>query len=387
MFQPAKRLGDVQEYYFSRKLREIKAMEAAGQKVINLGIGSPDLPPAPEVIQELHQQSVLENHHAYQSYNGISELRNAFSAWYKNHFNVNLDANSEILPLIGSKEGIMHVSMTYLELGDEVLIPNPGYPAYRAIANLTGANIVNYDLIASNQWLPDLELLANSDLSKVKLMWVSYPNMPTGAGASMAFFEKLVRFAYDHKILICNDNPYSFVLNDERLSIMAVDGSKDVVMELNSLSKSHNMAGWRIGMLAGKAEYISAVLRFKSNMDSGMFKPIQLAASKALQLGDQWYKDLNEIYRTRREKVYNLLDVLQCDYDYQQVGMFVWAKIPTNYASGYELSDKVLAETGVFITPGGIFGTNGDQYIRISLCSPVIEFEEAIDRIKQININ
>lgn len=384
MFQPAKRLGDVQEYYFSRKLREIKAMEAAGRRVINLGIGSPDLPPAPEVIEELHYQSKIDRHHAYQSYNGIPELRNAFASWYKSHFDVELDPSTEILPLIGSKEGIMHVSMTYLEAGDEVLIPNPGYPAYRAVANLTGASIVNYDLIESNQWLPNLEALADSDLSKVKLMWVSYPNMPTGSGASLAFFEQLVRFAYDHHILICNDNPYSFVLNDERLSILRVEGSKEVVLELNSLSKSHNMAGWRIGMLAGKSDYLQAVLRFKSNMDSGMFKPIQLAAAKALQLNDQWYQDLNEIYRKRREKVYELLNILGCTYDSQQVGMFVWAKIPDSYQSGYELSDKVLEDTGVFITPGSIFGTNGDHYIRISLCSPVAEFQEAIDHVNKM---
>lgn len=280
MFKPSKRLGEVEEYYFSKKLREIKELNDNGKKIINLGIGSPDLPPAKEVVEELNRQSVFHQHHAYQSYSGIPELRQAFANWYKQYYNVNLNPDKEILPLIGSKEGIMHISMTYLDAEDEVLVPNPGYPAYRAVANLTGAKVVNYDLEESHQWLPNLEALAAQDLSKVKLMWVNYPNMPTGANGSKRFFEQLIHFAHDHRILICNDNPYSFVLNDERFSLLEVDGAKEIAIELNSLSKSHNMAGWRVGMMASDARYISDVLRFKSNMDSGMFKPVQLAATK-----------------------------------------------------------------------------------------------------------
>ncbi len=280
----------------------------------------------------------------------------------------------------------MHISMTYLEPGDEVLVPNPGYPAYRAVANLTGATIRNYDLQEELGWTPDLEALAKTDLSKVKIMWVNYPNMPTGAQAQLSFYEALIAFAKTHEILICNDNPYGFILNDEQISIFNVAGAKDVALELNSLSKSHNMAGWRIGMLAGAAPYLSTILRFKSNMDSGMFRPLQLAAVKALQQPATWYESVNAIYRSRREKVYELLDLLNCEYDKNQVGMFVWAKIPSQYESGFALSDAVLYQAHVFITPGGIFGSQGDGYIRVSLCSETAIFEEAIRKIENATL-
>lgn len=381
MIQTASRLGEVKEYYFSSKLREIRQMNADGKNVLNLGIGSPNLPPAQEVIAELQQQSRFDNVHAYQSYTGIPALRTAFADWYKRYFQVELDAESEVLPLIGSKEGIMHVSMTYLEAGDEVLVPNPGYPAYQAVANLTGAKSRLYDLKAAHQWQADLKQLADQDLSKVKMMWLNYPNMPTGAAANLSFFEQLIRFAHEHQILLVNDNPYSFILNDQPSSLLQVDGAKEVAMELNSLSKSHNMAGWRVGMLAGKADYLSTVLRFKSNMDSGMYKPVQLAAAKALQLPKDWYENLNHIYRKRREKVYELLNLLNCQYDKSQVGLFVWAKIPDDCADCYALADEVLYKANVFITPGGIFGTNGNQYIRVSLCGNIEDYEAAIERI------
>ena len=281
----------------------------------------------------------------------------AFANWYEKYFGVKLNPENEILPLIGSKEGIMHISMTFLEKGDEVLVPNPGYPAYRATANLAGARVIEYKLSEEDGWLPDLSQLAAQDLSSVKLMWINYPHMPTGANATKAFYNKLVKFAYDHKILICNDNPYSFILNKEQLSLLSVEGAKDVCLELNSLSKSHNMAGWRIGILGGKADYLNAVLKFKSNMDSGMFKPMQLAAVEALENADSWYDNLNKIYQQRQLKVFELLNLLKCDYHPKQTGMFVWAKIPDTYKNGYELSDEVLYNTGVFITPEEFLGT------------------------------
>ncbi|MEL6943757.1 MAG: aminotransferase class I/II-fold pyridoxal phosphate-dependent enzyme [Bacteroidota bacterium] len=386
MIQTASRLGEVKEYYFSSKLREIRQMNAAGKNVLNLGIGSPDLPPAPEVIAELQKQSSFDHTHAYQSYTGLPELKIAFANWYQHYFNVKLNPETEVLPLIGSKEGIMHVSMTYLEAGDEVLIPNPGYPAYQAVANLTGATSIKYDLKAENGWFPDLEALAKQDLSKVKMMWINYPNMPTGTAATLAFFKRLIDFAKTHNILVVNDNPYSFILNEEQISLLQVEGAKEVAMELNSLSKSHNMAGWRVGMLAGKAKYLSTVLRFKSNMDSGMYKPVQLAAAKALQLSKEWYNNLNKVYQKRREKVFELMNLLNCRYDREQVGLFVWAKIPDHYKDSYELADEILYNVNVFITPGGIFGTNGERYVRTSLCGKVEIFEEAIRRISTVKV-
>ncbi len=377
----ASRLDGIEEYYFSQKLREIANMRAEGKAVINLGIGSPDLPPAPATVDELTAQSRKPDQHAYQSYAGTPELRKAFAKWYEEWFGVTLHPDKEILPMIGSKEGVMHIAMTYLEAGDEALVPNPGYPTYRAATALTGAGVRSYALSEDQRWLPDLDALAAGDLSRVKLMWVNYPHMPTGAQADRGFFSDLVAFAKAHHILLVNDNPYAFILNERPLSLLSIDGAKEVALELNSLSKSHNMAGWRVGMLAGQANFLSDVLRFKSNMDSGMFKPLQLAAVRALESPASWYSDLNTIYRGRREKAMVLLDSLNCTYDTNQAGMFVWAKIPATYSNAYELSDQILYNNHVFLTPGGIFGDQGNQYVRVSLCSDEATFETAIARI------
>ena len=382
IIKPAKRLDSINEYYFSKKLKEIAEMNAQGHNVINLGIGSPDLPPSVSTIEKLIETAKLPTSHAYQGYVGIPQLRQAFADFYKKHYRVDLNPVNEIMPLLGSKEGIMHVCMTYLQAGDKALLPNPGYPTYRAAVTLAGAKCMDYALTAKNGWLPDLEKLAKRDLSRVKLMFVNYPHMPTGAQATKAFFTELITFAKQHNILIINDNPYSFILNEHPLSILEVEGAKDVALELNSLSKSHNMAGWRVGMLAGKAEYLSNVLRFKSNMDSGMFQPLQLAAVEALKAEAGWYADLNEIYKKRQENAFQLLDLVGCKYSKNQQGMFVWAKVPPQYKTGFELSDKILYGPKVFLTPGGIFGSNGDGYVRISLCAKENVFQEAINRIK-----
>lgn len=380
----AKRLQHTEEYYFSRKLREIDEMNKAGANVINLGIGSPDLPPHPSVIAALNEYAQKPNTHAYQGYKGIPALRNAMAAWYQRFYGVALNADTEVLPLIGSKEGIMHICMTYLQEGDEALVPNPGYPTYRSAVQLSGATVLDYDLEDKNGWLPDLEALSKKDLSRVKLMWVNYPHMPTGSVTNKAFATQLIAFAKKHNILICHDNPYSFILNERPESLLQVEGARDVVLELNSLSKSSNMAGWRVGMLVGNAAWINEVLRFKSNMDSGMFQPVQMAAVKALELGQDWYDGLNDIYRGRRQKVFELLQLLNCTFDTKQVGMFVWAKIPATAKDGYALTDEILQQAQVFITPGGIFGSNGNGYIRVSLCKDEAVFEEAINRIKTI---
>jgi LL-diaminopimelate aminotransferase len=379
----AKRLQHTEEYYFSRKLREIDDMNKAGANVINLGIGSPDLPPHPSVIAALSEHAAKPNTHAYQGYKGIPALRQAIAGWYGRYYNVPLNPDTEVLPLIGSKEGIMHICMTFLQEGDEALIPDPGYPTYRSAVQLSGATPVTYALSAANSWQPDLDALEKQDLSKVKLMWVNYPHMPTGAEAKKGTFEKLVAFATKHNILLCHDNPYSFILNDNPASLMATPGAREVALELNSLSKSGNMAGWRVGMLVGKAEFLNDVLRFKSNMDSGMFQPVQMAAVAALELGPEWYAQLNTIYAGRRKKVFELLNLLGAEFDQQQAGMFVWAKIPAGYADGYAVSDAVLHKAQVFITPGGIFGANGQQYIRVSLCRDEQVFAEAIDRVRK----
>ena len=382
IIRPASRLGQIEEYYFSKKLRQIAAMQAAGKEVLNLGIGSPDLPPHPSVIAELHNQSGLPDNHAYQSYMGIAQLREAFTGWYRRFYGVGLDPGSEVLPLIGSKEGIVHIAMSFLEKGDAALVPNPGYPAYATATKLAGADVVEYSLPATNGWLPNLDELEKQDLSRVKIMWVNYPNMPTGAKANQAFFRELVRFATRHGLLLVNDNPYSFILNEGHLSILSVAGAKEVALELNSLSKSHNMAGWRVGMLAGHSQLIKTVLRFKSNMDSGMFKPVQMAAAKALQLPPEWYHSLNAIYRQRRQKVYELLQLLGCHWQPEAAGLFVWAAIPKGYKDGFQFSDEILSNAHVFLTPGGIFGSQGNGYVRISLCSKKEIFAEAIKRVK-----
>jgi LL-diaminopimelate aminotransferase len=370
----AKRLEGIGEYYFSTKLREVDELNKAGKQIINLGIGSPDLPPHPDVVKALQDEASKDNQHAYQSYKGVPALREAIAAWYHKYFKVEgINPATEILPLLGSKEGIMHICMTYLNEGDQVLIPNPGYPTYTSAVKLAGGTPLYYELTAENSWAPDFENLEKSDLSKVKLMWVNYPHMPTGQSPTKTLFEQLVAFGKKHQILILNNQPES---------LLSIEGAKEVVIELNSLSKSQNMAGWRVGMLIAAEDRINEILRFKSNMDSGMFLPVQLAAAKALSLDESWYESVNKIYTARREKVFELLDVLKCAYSKQQVGMFVWAKIPATFKDGYALSDKVLYEANVFITPGGIFGSAGNDYIRVSLCGSLEKFSEAIKRIE-----
>ncbi len=381
--QTASRLNGIGEYYFSQKLREIESLNKQGKNIISLGIGSPDLPPHPDVIGVLQLESAKTTTHAYQSYKGSPVLRHAVSAWYKKWYQVNLIADSEILPLIGSKEGIMHICMTYLNPGDQVLIPNPGYPTYKSAATIAGADCVSYELTEAHNWVPNFSELEKTDLSKVKLMFVNYPHMPTGKPASKALFSQLIAFAKRHDILLVHDNPYSFILNDKPLSMLSIKGAADCVLELNSLSKSHNMAGWRVGILCGAKQFIDDVLRFKSNMDSGMFLPVQLAAAKALTLGSDWHDGINEIYNKRRKKIFDLLDLLQCNYTTEQAGLFVWAAIPANYKDGYELSDAILYKSNVFITPGGIFGTAGDKYVRVSLCCTEENIQEAINRINK----
>ena len=381
---PADRLNHVSEYYFSNKLSEIARMRAEGQDVINLGIGSPDLPPSESTIQTLCQQAKLDNVHGYQSYAGIPELRKGFAGWYKTWYGVDLDAGSEILPLIGSKEGILHVSLAFLNPGDGVLVPNPGYPTYSSLSKLLGASLHYYDLKEENDWDPDFDELEKRDLSCVKLMWVNYPNMPTGAPASSELLKKLVDFGKKHDIVICHDNPYSFILNDNPLSILKIDGAKDICIELNSMSKSHNMPGWRIGMLASNSQFIQWILKVKSNIDSGMFRPLQLAAVEALNNGKEWYESMNRTYAERRKIAEKILNVLDCTFDEKQVGLFLWGKIPDSQESSEFISDEVLYKANVFITPGFIFGSNGERFIRISLCCDEKVLNEALQRIKEL---
>ena len=377
----AKRLEGIEEYYFAKKLREIEDMNNAGKKVINLGIGSPDLPPHETVVRVLYDESLKPGQHGYQNYKGNIIFRTAISDWYRKWYGIDLDPATEILPLIGSKEGIMHVCMTFINPGDIVLIPNPGYPTYRSVAKIAGGECMEYILSEKNNWFPDLVAMESMDLTRAKLMFVNYPHMPTGKLPTLEMFAELVDFARRHNIILCHDNPYSFILNDKPMSMLAIPGAKDVVIELNSLSKSHNMAGWRIGMLLGKEEFVSTVMRFKSNMDSGMFLPVQLAAAKALELDERWFKELNEIYRSRRLLIFKLLQHLKCTFDTNQAGLFVWAKIPPRYVDSYAFSDQILHDIQVFITPGSIFGSQGDQFIRVSLCSKEENINEAIGRI------
>lgn len=391
-FGVSSRLNDVGEYYFSRKLRQIEELNKAGKNVINLGIGSPDLPPHPDVIETLKVESAKPNTHAYQNYKGNIVLRQAIADWYKKWYAVDVDPENEVLPLIGSKEGIMHICMTYVDPDTLVLIPDPGYPTYKSAAQIAGAKIKTYNLTSHNNWFPDFAELGQiisdhrilNHHSRV-LLFVNYPQMPTGQLPDESLFKNLVHFAKKHGVLICHDNPYSFILNDKPMSMLSVSGAKEVVIELNSLSKSHNMAGWRVGMMVADKQRINDVVRFKSNMDSGMFLPVQLAAAKALQLGEEWFKKLNNVYGKRREKVFNILDELECSYDKKQAGLFVWAAIPASYKDGYALSDHILDTTSVFITPGGIFGAAGDNYVRISLCNTEQKLDEAIARISLLN--
>lgn len=380
----ASRLEGISEYYFAAKLREIAEMRTAGKNVINLGIGSPDLPPDPSVLESLHISAQMPTSHGYQSYTGTPALREAWAKWYDTFYQVKLDPATEILPLIGSKEGIMHIAMTFLEAGDIALVPNPGYPTYRAASMLAGATVQYYDLSAEMEWQPDLVALEAQDLSKVKIMWVNYPHMPTGAPAKSEVFRSLIAFGKKHNILIVNDNPYSFILNSNPQSILSQPGAMDVALELNSLSKSNNMAGWRIGAVLGNPAHLTAILRFKSNMDSGQFLPMQHAAIQALNLSKDWYTQLNTTYTERQVQAFAILQAIDCQFDSNQQGMFVWAKIPDHWADCYALSDHLLYQANVFLTPGGIFGSAGERYVRISLCQDIELFKSALERIKTL---
>ena len=392
MIQPAERLSLVQEYYFSRKLKEVAQMSAEGKDIISLAIGSPDMPPSKQTIDKLCEVAQLPNAHGYQPTQGTPELREAMTDFYKRWYGVNLDAKTEILPLIGSKEGILHVTLAFVNPGDGVLVPNPGYPTYTSLSKILGANIVNYDLREDNGWQPDFdqleEIMANSQKSgansRIKLMWTNYPNMPTGGRASMETYERLVKFAKDHDIVVVNDNPYSFILSEEHLSILQVEGAKDCCIEFNSMSKSHNMPGWRVGLCASNAQFIQWILKVQSNIESGTFRGIQLAAAEAYRNDEAWHREYNiETYARRRQWAEKIMDVLGCTYDKNQVGMFLWGKIPADIQNVEDLTEKVLHEARVFITPGFIFGSNGERYIRISLCAKEEKIKEALERIKK----
>ncbi|WP_055443610.1 pyridoxal phosphate-dependent aminotransferase [Lacinutrix himadriensis] len=380
MIQVADRLHTVEEYYFSKKLREVNLLIANGKPIINLGIGSPDLQPPTKVITAIANSFQDATAHKYQSYQGLPELREAITGFYRDQFSVHVSAMTEVLPLMGSKEGIMHISMAFLNEGDEVLIPNPGYPTYASVTKLLGAKPVFYDLEESKGWLPNLKELEKSDLSKVKIMWLNYPHMPTGTKATEQLFEDVVAFALKHDILIVNDNPYSFILNDTPRSILSVRKAKEVCLELNSLSKTFNMAGWRVGMVLGSAAHIQAIIKVKSNMDSGMFYGIQKGAIEALKCSSMWYKSLNSVYEQRRKLVWKLADALNCTYNKEASGLFVWAKLPPHFKSE-EFIDVLLKENHIFIAPGTIFGTQGEGYVRFSLCASTEDLEEALARI------
>ncbi len=367
--KPADRTCTVQEYYFSTKLKQIEVMRSSGIDIINLGIGSPDMAPSENTVNRLIEEVRKPNVHGYQSYTGAYALRKAFSEWYLRYFNVKLNPDNEILTLIGSKEGIMHISMAFVNQGDEVLVPDPDYPSYASVTNLVSGIVRAYDLKEEDSWLPDFDILEDSDLSKVKLMWINYPHMPSGTRGSRILFERLVLFAHKHNILLCNDNPYSFILNNDYQSILNVDGAKEVALELNSLSKSHNMAGWRLGMVAGHEEYIKSILRVKSNMDSGMFLPIQLAAAEALNNPPGWYDEINSVYKKRRKVAEGIMEALGCTFNPEQTGLFLWGRIPDTIESCELFTDDLLQKASFFITPGSIFGKNGERYVRISLCS------------------
>lgn len=380
---PAQRLNTVSEYYFSAKLREVAAMNAAGRQVINLGIGNPDLPPSQATIDTLIHEASKPNTHGYQSYTGIPELRNAFAQWYLKWYMVTLNPDTEIQPLIGSKEGILHITMAFVNPGDSVLVPNPGYPTYTSASSLCQANIISYDLDENNNWEPNFEALEALDLTQVKLMWVNYPNMPTGANATPQLMQKLVAFGRKHGIVICNDNPYSFILNNQKISILSVQGAKDIAIELNSMSKSHNMAGWRVAMVAANPTFVQWILKVKSNVDSGMYRPIMVAAAKALENSEAWHNQMNETYALRRTFAFQIMDAIHCSYNPEQVGLFVWAKIPDSYTDSGQLADEILYNKNVFITPGFIFGNKGKRYVRISLCATEQQLAQALQRITQ----
>lgn len=377
----ASRLESIQEYYFSRKLKEIEKMNREGADVLNLGIGNPDLPPSDQTLEATEISLRNPNEHGYQSYRGILSLREAFAAWYSRYYNVTIDPETEILPLMGSKEGISHISMAFLEPGDEVLVPDPGYPTYTSVTKLVGGHVRPYDLKEKNNWFPDFDELEKSDLSKVKIMWVNYPHMPTGTRPTPQLFEDLVDFGRRNDILICHDNPYSFILNDHPSSIMEVENAKEVVIELNSLSKSHNMAGWRVGMLTGNPIHITSVMKVLSNIQSGMFLAIQKGAVEALSNPPGWYGEINKVYESRRTTAWEILDLLGCTYKNDQSGLFIWARLPDNQADSIKFADKLLTKARVFITPGAIFGDQGKPYVRISLCSNIELLKKAKRRI------
>ena len=382
--QPANRVSHVSEYYFSRKLKEIAGLNDRGLDIISLGIGGPDRPPHPDTIETLCRESRRPDTHSYQPYVGIPELRQAFADWYSRWYGVDLDPQREIQPLIGSKEGILHISLAFLNPGDGVLVPNPGYPTYSSVSKLAEAEIFTYDLDEANGWQPDFDQLESLPLDRIKLMWVNYPNMPTGANASTELFARLAEFGHRHGIVIVNDNPYSFILNDHPVSLLSVPGARECCIEMNSLSKSHNMAGWRIGMVASNPQFIEWILRVKSNIDSGMFRPLQSAAIKALSCGPEWYDEVNRVYRSRRKIAEAIMQTLGCRYAPSQVGLFLWGRIPDGIRDAEWLADRILCDARVFVTPGFIFGSRGDRYIRISLCASEARMQEALQRIEKI---
>jgi aspartate/methionine/tyrosine aminotransferase len=386
MIEKASRLNQAETYYFAKKLAEIRAMNAQGMDIINLGIGSPDLPPPDEVTAALTAALQEKDAHQYQAYKGIPDLCKAFADWYHTHFHVTIDPSTQVLPLIGSKEGVMHIAMTFLNEGDEVLVPNPGYPSYSMTTKLAGGVVRNFELKEELNWLPDLEALDKEDLSKVKLMWINYPNMPTGGNANLDFYEQLVAFAKKHNILICHDNPYTFILNDNPINIFQIDGAMDVALELTSVSKNYNMAGWRVGAVTGQKAYIDEILKFKSNMDSGMFKPVQRAAIAALGMGQDWFDYLNDIYIKRKVIASQILEASGCKIASEGAGMFVWASIPDQYSKAEDLSEILLQQGRVFITPGHIFGDKGERYLRISLCSDEDTLYKALDRVSALQL-
>ncbi len=384
--QISKRIETVQEYYFSKKRQELDALISQGVKVINLGIGSPDMPPPAHMLETLAKESNNPTSHGYQGYRGCSELRNAISEWYQKYYCVSLNHVSEVLPLMGSKEGIMHISMAFLNDGDKVLVPNPGYPVYKVATEMAGAEVVEYSLLEENGFFPDFDEIEKLNLKGVKLMWVNYPNMPTGTRPNQDLLKQIVEFGRKHGILICHDNPYSFILNPNPMSILQIEGAKDVAIELNSLSKSHNMAGWRVGMMVGNSDLLSKVLRFKTNMDSGMPLPVQLAAVAALNSGDEWYATLNAEYRLRQAIAKQIASELGCTFNANQSGLFLWAKMPSHIANSEDFVDEILLQQGVFVTPGTVFGSNGEGFIRLSLCSDISTLNEVLFRVRRFNI-
>ena len=381
--EPARRVATVKEYYFSKKLREVAQLNAQGRDIISLGIGGPDRPPHPDVVTTLCTEASKPDAHGYQPYVGLPALRRAYADWYKKFYNVTLDPDREIQPLIGSKEGILHTTLTFVNPGDGVLVPNPGYPTYTSVSRLAEAEIFTYDLREQTGWQPDFDALEQLPLERIKLMWVNYPHMPTGRCASLELFERLVDFGKRHGIVIVNDNPYSFILNEKPLSIFNVEGAKDIAIEMNSLSKSHNMPGWRMGMVAAKPQFIEWILKVKSNIDSGQFKPMMMAAARALQCDAEWYSTINAVYAERRRIAEQIMNCLGCHFDPAQRGLFLWGRIPDNYSGSEELADRLLYDARVFVTPGFIFGSNGNRYIRISLCAIKEKMQEALCRIKQ----